>query len=109
MPTEHIPQIRPDMTVVNVNRNTINSNTKHGTNEPPIRVQKGKSGKADYGHEVAVLDAAGNEVARFVYNAEGKIVSCGARLVLLAHHGAKVVSPGSDRVKNADTGVDCLN
>lgn len=83
--------------VVNVNRNTINRNTIKAKNgetdfEPVVRVQRGKSGKAEYGNEVAVLDAAGNEVGRFIYDPTGALVSCGARLVLVAHHGAKVVA-----------------
>ncbi|AXQ69228.1 hypothetical protein HOU02_gp497 [Caulobacter phage CcrBL9] len=84
--------------VVNVNRQTIDANSKKARlgepSEPaaPIRVQKGKSGKATYGSEVAILDAQGEEVARFIYNPQGALVSCGARLVLVAHHGAKVVA-----------------
>lgn len=85
-----------DTTIVNIDRNTINSNTKHGTDAPPIRIQKGRRGKAQRAHEVAVLDAAGNEVARFVYNAAGAIVPCGARLVLIAHHGAVPVERGTN-------------
>lgn len=84
--------ITPKTVVVNINRQTIDANTKHGRNDPPIRVQRGKGGKADYGTEVAVLDAQGEEVARFIYDPQNKIVACGARLVLVAHHGAKVVS-----------------
>lgn len=84
-------------TVVNVNRQVIDRNTRarnadpSAPTEPPIRVQRGKSGKADYGSAVAVLDASGNEVGRFVYDPEGAVVACGARLVLIAHHGARVV------------------
>lgn len=78
--------------VVNVNRQVVDRNTKAKRNDPPIRVQRGKSGKAVYGHEVAVLDAHGEEVARFIYDPAGAVVACGARLVLVAHHGAKVVS-----------------
>lgn len=89
-------EITPKTTVVNVNRNTINRNTVKAKNgetdfEPPVRISRGKSGKAEYGNEVAVLDAAGNEVGRFIYDPTGKLVACGARLVLVAHHGAKVV------------------
>lgn len=78
-------------TVVNVNRQAVDRNTRLKTNEPVIRVQKGKSGKAKYGHGVSVLDAAGNEVARFIYDPHNNIVACGARLVLIAHHGAVVL------------------
>lgn len=82
------PPISRTTTVVNVNRKVIDANTKHQRNDPPVRIQKGKSGKATYAHAVAVLDKNGEEVARFLYNPQGAIVACGARLVLIAHHGA---------------------
>lgn len=77
--------------VVNVNRQIIDRNTKLKTDDPPLRVQKGKYGKPDYGHAVAVLDKDGVEVARFIYNPTGALVACGARAILIAHHGARVV------------------
>lgn len=83
--------ITPKTCVVNVNRQVVDRNTRLKENEPPLRVQRGKSGKAKHGHGVAVLDASGNEVARFIYDPENKIVACGARIVLVAHYGAKVV------------------
>lgn len=95
------PVITRTTTVVNVNRQVVDKNTKWGQNAPPIRVQKGKSGKAEYGHEVAVLDAQGNEVARFIYRPDGALVACGARLVLVAHHGARVVTESVDRPQGA--------
>ena len=84
-------EITPKTIVVNVNRHTIDRNRKQGTNEPVVRVSRGKSGKAEYGNEVAILDATGEEVARFIYDPNEALVACGARLVLVAHHGAKVV------------------
>lgn len=82
-------------TVVNVNRHTINANTKaakagEGGFAPPIRVAKGKHGKPQYGNEVAVLDKDGNEVAVFVYDPVNAVTGCGARLVLIAKHGALI-------------------
>ncbi|UTU07878.1 hypothetical protein CcrC1_gp192 [Caulobacter phage C1] len=89
--------ITRNTTIVNVNRQTIDANSKKARlgelseAAAPIRVQKGKSGKATYGSKVAVLDAKGEEVAHFIYDPQGALVSCGARLVLVAHHGARVV------------------
>lgn len=83
--------ITPRTVVVNVNRQVVDKNTRLKTNEPPISVRKGKSGKAKYGHGVAVLDANGKEVARFVYDPQNKLVACGARIVLIAHHGASII------------------
>ena len=91
-------EITPQTTVVNVNRGRIDGNTKglkldaHHRVEPPISVRRGKRGQADYGSEVAILDAGGQEVARFIYDPANKLVSCGARIVLVAHHGAKVIA-----------------
>lgn len=89
--------ITPRTTVVNINRQVVDANSKRmkadpqALAEPPIRVSRGKAGRASYGHEVAVLDAAGNEVARFIYDPHNKVAACGARIVLVAHHGARVV------------------
>lgn len=84
--------------VVNVNRGVIDSNTKRGTNLPALRIQRGRNGKPTVAHAVAVLDAEGREVARFVYDAKGKLLKCGARMVLIAHHGAVAVSVDDDPV-----------
>lgn len=89
--------ITPKTVVVNVNSHVIRANAvaaKKGVSEfsPPIRVQHGKSGKPVYANEVAVLDEAGREVARFIYDPQGQLVACGARLVLVAHHGARAIS-----------------
>lgn len=62
-----------------INRGVIDSNRKHGRNDPPVRTQKGKYGKAEYGHE-AVLPAG----SRIIYDHEGKILPCGARLVIVS-------------------------
>ena len=85
-------QITPKTVVVNVNRGVIDSNTKQGTNLPALRIQRGRNGKPTVAEAVAILDAEGREVARFVYDPQGKLLKCGARMVLIAHHGAMAVS-----------------
>lgn len=85
-------EISPKTVVVNVNRNVINSNRTRGEAEPVFRIQRGKGGKAQIAEAVAVLDAEGREVARFIYKPDGALLACGARAVLVAHHGAKPVS-----------------
>lgn len=78
--------------IVNVDRNTINANRSRGENAPPLRLQRGRYGKAKRGHSVAVLDAAGAEVARFIYSGQGNpLLACGARVVLVAHFGAEII------------------
>ncbi|UTC29670.1 hypothetical protein BAJUN_00400 [Bajunvirus bajun] len=81
--------ITPKTVVVNVNRHVISRNTKAQANEPVFRIQRGKSGKATMAEAVAILDAQGNEVARFISGEDGgTLLACSARAVLLAHHGA---------------------
>jgi hypothetical protein len=42
-------------TYITVNRGVIDRNRKRGLNNAPIRVSRGKYGKAEYGHAVKVL------------------------------------------------------
>ena len=70
-----------------INRGVIDSNRKHGRNDPPVRFQEGKYGKATYAHEVEL--PAGSRV---VYCADGRILPCGARLVIISEGAPKVVS-----------------
>jgi hypothetical protein len=69
-----------------VNRNVIDSNRKHGRNDPPVRFQKGKYGKAVYAHEVKLPDGA-----RVIYDPHGRILPCGARLVIVSEAAPEVV------------------
>lgn len=62
-----------------INRGVIDANRKHGRNDPPIRVQRGKYGKSEYGHSV-ILPAQ----SRIVYSADGTLLPCGARLVIVS-------------------------
>jgi len=67
------------MWYVNINKNVIASNAKHGTDEPPVRFQKGKYGKATYAHEIELLGPS-----RVVYTPHDKLLPCGARLVIVS-------------------------
>ena len=40
------------LTLVTVNRGTIDSNRKRGKNAPPVRAARGKYGRAIYGHTI---------------------------------------------------------
>lgn len=64
-------------TYIHVNRNTIASNAKHGTDKPAVRFQKGKYGKPVYAHEVSI-----DGPSRVIYSPGGKLLPCGARLVI---------------------------
>lgn len=62
-----------------INRGVIDGNRKHGRDDPPIRVQRGKYGKSEYGRS-ATLPAG----ARIVYSNDGTLLPCGARLVIVS-------------------------
>lgn len=62
---------------VNVNKHVIAQNARDGTELPPVRVSKGKSGAGTYCNEVEL--PAGS---RIIYDAATPILKCGARLVI---------------------------
>ena len=65
------------MYYIHVNKNTILKNAKHGTDDPPVRIQKGKYGKPKYCHEVHILGPS-----KMIYSAHEPILPCGAKLVI---------------------------
>ncbi len=67
------------MYYTHINRGVIDSNRKHGTNNPPIKTQLGKYGQPEYGHRCIL--PAGSEI---IYDHEGTILPCGARLVIVS-------------------------
>lgn len=69
-----------------INRGVIDSNRKHGRNDPPVRFQKGKYGKSTYAHEVALPNGS-----RILYDHEGTILPCGARLVIVSDEKPEVI------------------
>ena len=69
-----------------INRGVIDANRKHGRNDPPITIKRGKSGKAIRAHEVEL--PAG---ARMVYSPHDPILPCGARLVVVSDTAPVVV------------------
>lgn len=61
-----------------INRNKIDSNRKHQTDDPVIRIQKGRYGKPVYATEVLLPTGS-----RVVYRPSGNpLLPCGARLVI---------------------------
>lgn len=62
---------------ISVNKHVIAKNVRHGTNEPPIRVAVGKSGKPVYCHGVKI-----DGPSTLLYSAEKPVLKCGARLVI---------------------------
>jgi len=74
------------MYYTHINRNVIDSNRKHGRNDPPVRFQKGKYGKPTYAHSVSL--PAGSRV---VYDHKGTILPCGARLVIISEEEPTIV------------------
>ena len=69
-----------------INRGVIDANRKHGRNDPPVIFRQGKRGKATYAHEVEL--PAGSRV---IYSADGTILPCGARLVIVSDDSPVVI------------------
>lgn len=61
-------------TYVNINKHVIAANRKHGRNDPPVRAQRGRSGKARYGHRAII-----HGPSEVVYDPDNPL-KCGARL-----------------------------
>lgn len=61
---------------IHINQHKIRSNKKNDEFEPVVTCKTTKSN--DYGHEVAIYDKQGNEVARVIYRPH-KPLSCGAK------------------------------
>ncbi len=61
---------------IHVNRNTLNSNRKHGRFDPAVTVRYSKG--TEHGHVVVIYDDEGNEVARVIHSE--KPLSCGAKV-----------------------------
>lgn len=62
---------------VNINKQTIARNAKHGTDDPPVRISRGKSDKQTYCNELEL--PAGSKI---IYSPHSPLVKCGARLVI---------------------------
>jgi hypothetical protein len=75
------------MYYTHINRGVIDSNRKNGRDDPPVRVQRGRYGASEYGHEVEL--PAGS---RIIYNHTGTILPCGARLVIISEEKPTIVS-----------------
>ena len=75
-------------TVIHVNQHVIKANAKTGSNEPVLTVKTYKSN--DYAHQVNILDAQGNVVARVVYSPD-KPLSCGAKVWIETENSVQVV------------------
>jgi hypothetical protein len=72
---------------IHVNKNTIASNRKKGTEEPAIRFQNGKYGKPIYANRVRFKEG------EFIYAPHGDpLLPCGARMVLATEFEPEVVA-----------------
>lgn len=62
-----------------VNRGVIDSNRKHGTNNPAISIRRGKTGRSEYANEVELPPGS-----RMIYSPHEPLLACGARLVIVS-------------------------
>ncbi len=84
------------VTFIHVNRNTIASNAKHGTNTPAVRIQKGKYGKPVYCHEVEIEGPS-----RVIYSPDKPILPCGARLVIRTESNVRIIGGDASSLTTA--------
>jgi hypothetical protein len=75
-------------TIIHVNQHVIKANAKTGENDPVLTVKTYKSN--DYAHQVNILDAQGNVVARVVYSPENPL-SCGAKVWIETENSVQIV------------------
>lgn len=73
-------------TWINVNKHVIAANAKHGRNDPPIRIAKGKSGKPIYAHEIEIAGPS-----RLIYDADKPVLKCGARLAIATESEVRIL------------------
>lgn len=84
--------IGPKDIVIHVNRGTIDGNRKHNRDNHPLSMRRGKSGRAQYGDRIFIYGKDGEIAGEVVYSRDG-ILACGAKAVIIAHHGARVDVP----------------
>jgi len=75
------------MSFVSVCKNVIAANNKHQWRDPDptIRISNTPSGKVvARAHEIGIVDASGNIVARLLATKDGKpVIKCGAKIALV--------------------------
>jgi hypothetical protein len=71
---------------IHVNRGKIDSNRKHGRDEPVITIKKGKHGKPSYAKEIAI-----NGPVRVLSSMSTPILPCGARLVIMTETKPEII------------------
>jgi hypothetical protein len=76
-------------TWISINRHTIVGNAKHGRNDPPIRIAKGKHGKPVYAHAVQISGAS-----ELIYSPHKPILPCGARLAIRTDAAIVIIRDG---------------
>lgn len=65
---------------ISINSHVVRSNTKHGRDDPPIRIARTRSDRSPtYAREIRI-----DGPSRLVYDPNRAILNCGARLVLVA-------------------------
>lgn len=88
-----IPKKKTRIKRIHVNQHAIRQNLKTGEYAPVITVKR--SDTNDYGHEVHILDAEGNVVAKVV-QPQDKQLSCGARVWIETTQKVIVIDRNSD-------------
>lgn len=87
MTASKIAPVSPQDWTIHVNRGTIDANRKHGRQDAPLKLSRGRSSREPaYGHEIKLYSPSGEYVGRFAYDPAG-ILPCGAKVVLILAEG----------------------
>jgi hypothetical protein len=87
---------------IHINQHKIRSNKKNDEFEPVVTCKTTKSN--DYGHEVAIYDKQGNEVARVIYRPH-KPLPCGAKCWVESKSDVAVIEMDEDGNEISQTRV----
>ena len=71
---------------ISINKQTIAQNIKRDAPEPPVRIAKNKSGKGEYCFEAEIPSGS-----KIVYDPHGRILNCGARMVIECPEEPKIL------------------
>jgi|TARA_Y100000310_G_scaffold310040_1_gene354775 hypothetical protein len=93
----------PRIKRIHVNQHNIKANKKNQENKPVLSCKTSASN--DYGHEVAILDKDGAEVARVIYS-PNRPLSCGARCWIVTRNPVDVIENDPEGNETGRISVD---
>lgn len=78
-------------TYITINKHIIASNARHGTDEPAVRVARGKNAKPEYARDVEILGPCRLLTAQITAQNGKPLLKCNARIALATEAEVRVV------------------